>query len=293
MPYAELSDVRCYYELLGSGDPLLLIPGLGTTCLSWDCTAAKLSESFSLILADNRGVGRSVAKRTPQSLDNLAVDWVELLDYLQLERAHVLGISLGGIIAQKLAVDHPGRVDRLVLISTTHRFRPYLMEIAKLLGQALRHFPTEVYLRTVELLSSGPQYLDAHIEEIDRKIASAREAGASRSALARQLRCLASCHGVAEGEEYRIDAPTLVIAGDQDMLIPACYARQMAEKIPGSQFLLLPECGHNPLIEKPEVVLPRIAEFLLDSRKNRLPRFEGVPFKLQGQGGGGGLVRVR
>ena len=84
--FAELTDVRCYYELLGSGDPLLLIPGLGTTTALWEPAVGELSQHFSLVLFDNRGVGRSVAKRTPHMLSDLAVDVIELMDHLQLDR---------------------------------------------------------------------------------------------------------------------------------------------------------------------------------------------------------------
>jgi len=114
MPYIDLSDVRCYFEQVGQGDPLLLIPGLGRTCRLWDGVAETLGEHFSLIMPDNRGLGRSIAKRTPRNLRDLAVDLVELLDGLGVERAHVLGISFGGVVAQWLAIDHPTRIKRLV-----------------------------------------------------------------------------------------------------------------------------------------------------------------------------------
>src|SRR5688500_18578046 len=266
--FADLTDVRCYYELLGTGDPLVLIPGLGATCTLWDSVTSDLSKSFSLVLFDNRGLGRSIPRRAPQTLADLTVDIVELMDHLQLERAHVMGLSLGGIVAQQVALDHPSRVDRLVLVSCTNRFGPYLTEMAKLLGQALRHFPPEVFRRTIELLGSAPEYLDAHVEEIDQKIAMACDAGIARSAVARQLRCLGN-RDVAEGPDYRITTPTLVIAGEQDMLIPACYARRMAREIPGSEFLLVRGCGHNPLYEKTELVVPRITEFLTRPRDGR------------------------
>jgi 3-oxoadipate enol-lactonase len=259
--FADLTDVRCYYELLGTGDPLVMIPGLGATCTLWDSVTSDLSRSFSLIMFDNRGLGRSVPKRAPQTLSDFAVDIVELMDHLQLERAHVLGLSLGGIVAQQLAVDHPSRVDRLVLVSCANRFGPYLLEMAKLIGKALRHFPPDVFQRTIELLGSAPGYLDAHAEEIDRKIAMACQSPVGRSAVARQLRCLGT-RDVADGPDYRIAAPTLVIAGEQDMLIPASYARRMAHEIAGSEFLLVRGCGHNPFCEKPELVVPRITEFL-------------------------------
>src|SRR6476469_5644647 len=180
MAWAELSDVRCYYEVLGHGDPLLLISGLGLTCRTWEQVAPELAQHFSLILLDNRGIGQSQAKRPPRSLADYSADVVELLDELQLDRVHVLGLSLGGIIAQRVAVDHPGRVDRLVLVSCTDSFSPYLQQTAHIL------------------------------------------------------------------------APTLVIAGQDDRLIPSCYAKTMAAKIPNSRFVLLPNVGHNPFQECPQ-----------------------------------------
>jgi pimeloyl-ACP methyl ester carboxylesterase len=261
MPFAELTDVRCHYELLGTGDPLLLIPGLGATCDLWSCVTPELSRSFSLILIDNREMGGSIAKRPPQTLADYAVDAVELLDYLHLDRAHVMGLSLGGIIAQQLASDHPSRVDRLVLMSCTNRFGPYLREIAKLLGQALRHFPPDVFRRMVELLGTAPEYVDAHFNEMEQRLAAAGQIQVPRTALIHQLRCL-GCRDVEGTPDYHVTRPTLVIAGEQDMLIPACYGRRMADDIPGSEFLLVPQCGHDPLIEKPEFVMPRILDFL-------------------------------
>ena len=259
--FANLTDVRCYYELLGTGDPVLLVPGLGTTCALWDPVASGLSNSFHLILLDNRGVGRSAAKRTPHTLGDFAIDLVELLDHLQLERVHVIGISLGGMIAQQLAIDHASRVDRLVLVSCTNRFGPYLREVAKLLAHALRHFKPDLFRRTVELLGTAPQFLDDHCDEIEQLIARERYDGVPRSALARQLRCLAR-HDVDEPPDFHITAPTLVVAGQQDMLIPACYAQRMAAEIPGSEFVLIPGCGHNPFTEKPDVMITHITQFL-------------------------------
>src|SRR5215213_3009490 len=101
MAWADLSDVRCYYELLGDGPPLVLVPGLGGHCRMWDPIAPELARHFSLILIDNRGIGRSAPKRKPRSLADYSADIAELLDTLQVDRAHVLGLSLGGIIAQR------------------------------------------------------------------------------------------------------------------------------------------------------------------------------------------------
>jgi pimeloyl-ACP methyl ester carboxylesterase len=268
MPFIDLSDVRCYFEQAGSGPPLLLIPGLGRTCRMWDNVVAELAESFSLIMPDNRGMGRSVAKRAPHSLADLSVDLVELLDALQLDRAHVLGISLGGMIAQWLAVEHPARVDKLVLVSTAHRFAPYLREMGMLIGHALRYFPRRVFDRTVEVLGSSPAFIDANPNWVADQVVP-QESGqrdgrpdgrVGRATIARQLVCLASSD--AAQTEYRIDAPTLVIVGDQDALIPPSYGREIARAIPRSELLVLPGCGHNPFIEAPEAVVPGIVDFL-------------------------------
>src|SRR5262249_24878339 len=142
----------------------LLVPGLGVTCRTWDLIVPDLARHFTLILTDNRGLGMSQSKRQPSSLADYSADLLELIDFLQLDRVHVLGLSLGGIISQRFAVDHPSRIDRLVLISCAHRFTPFLRQTAHLLRHALRRFPFEVFLRAMELLGSAPEYLDANEE---------------------------------------------------------------------------------------------------------------------------------
>lgn len=262
MPYADLSDVRCHYKIMGTGEPLLMIVGLGSTCEIWGSAAEQLAKSFTLILADNRNMGRSVGHRMPQCLADFSADYVELLEHLQLDRTHALGLSLGGIIAQRLAVDHPSRIDRLVLVSCTNRFGPYLRQVAKLLELTLRKFPFEMFRRTMEVLGTSPEYFDAHSKEIEAAASAfAGDPNQTRLGIARQLRCLA-CEEVAGPEEYRILSPTLVLAGERDMLIPSLYARQMADQIPGSEFYAIPECGHDPLQERPQIAVPRIVEFL-------------------------------
>jgi len=154
MAWAELTDVRCYYEVLGQGEPLLLVPGLGVTCRTWDLVVPELARHFTLIMVDNRGLGLSLPKRPPRSTADYSTDLLELMDYLQLDRAHVMGLSLGGIISQRFAVDHPSRVERLILVSCADRFSPYLRQTALMLRHALRRFSWEEFARAIELLGS-------------------------------------------------------------------------------------------------------------------------------------------
>jgi pimeloyl-ACP methyl ester carboxylesterase len=262
MAWAELTDCRAYYEVIGEGEPLLLIPGLGATCRLWDPIVPELARHFTLIMLDNRGMGLSKPKRKPRSLADYSTDYAELLDYLNVDQTHVLGLSLGGIAAQRFAVDHPQRIKRLILMSCTDRFSPYLLQITQLLGHSLRWFPRMLFLQTMELLATAPLYLDEHADEINRMLKEKCVDPVPKSAMATQLRCL--LRSELEPDDYRITAPTLVVAGQYDALIPSCYAKIMADKIAGSQFVLLKGAGHNPLTEMPDVSLPVVVKFLHD-----------------------------
>ena len=264
MPTLEIADASLHYEITGNGAPLLLIPGLGQTCRTWDPIVPILAEHYSVIQVDNRGIGDSVAKRPALSLGDHSSDFVELLDAFQIDQAHVMGISFGGVLAQRFSSDHPQRVDRLVLVSTTNRSHPYLRSMAALLGHAIRRFPLEMYFRTVELLGNSPQFFDAHEAEIMAALPMHLNDRLTRAVLTRQLHCLstATCASV----ERIITAPTLVIAGEYDALIPNCYGKELASELPDARFVLIDGCGHNPIIERPDLLASLVIQFLQEAR---------------------------
>ncbi|MDP9174103.1 MAG: alpha/beta hydrolase [Planctomycetota bacterium] len=261
MALVDLSDVRLHYELRGHGPAILLISGLGQTASGWDPIVPQLAQKFSVIQADNRGIGQSVARKTARRMEDHASDFVELLDVLQVDEAHVVGLSFGGLIAQRLAADHPSRVNRLVLISTTDRTYPYLGQIGNLLAHALRHFPVALFFQTVELLGTSPPYFDSHIAEILESVPLRSAQRGSRRVLANQLRCIN--HAANGPQRGVIIAPTLVLAGEYDALIPNCYGQRLAAGLPDGQFRMMNGCGHNPVIEQPEIVGGIIERFLL------------------------------
>lgn len=260
MPWAELTDVRCHYQWLGRGEPVVLLAGLGGIGRSWDPIAPALAEHFAVVLPDARGLGESESRRRPAHLTHYGADLIELLDHLQIDRAHLVGISWGGILAQQFATDHPSRVDRLVLVSTTHRFSPYLREMTRLVGQTMRRDSWRNCLRAFEVLSTSPANLDRDPEGIERRVEQKTGYNVARSAVIQQLRCLAACDtpdGVMD-----VRAPTLVVAGEFDVLIPHCYSRETARAIPDSRFMLLEDAGHNLVAECPERLLEVIVPFL-------------------------------
>lgn len=260
MPWAELTDVRCYYEWSGQGEPALLIGGLSNSIERWDPIIPALTRHFCILRCDPRDLGRSVARRPAASLAHYAADVIELLDYLQLDRVHVAGLSWGGVLAQRLASDHPGRVNRLVLISCTDRFSIYLREMGRLVSYVLRRGRWPMFLRLMELLGSGPVYLDADPAAMEARLKEKMYLKVSRQAVARQLKCMMDCDR--KGWREPLSAPTLVVAGEYDPLIPHCYARAMARAIPGSRFVLLEDAGHNPVEECPERLLAEMLPFL-------------------------------
>ena len=128
MPLAQLNGIDRFYRETGSGDPLLLINGIGGTCLGWEPLLPALAARFRVVASDNRGVGRSAAPPGPYTTRQLADDAAALLAHLGVARAHVVGSSMGGMIAQELALAYPALVDRLVLYGTFARPRRAIMD---------------------------------------------------------------------------------------------------------------------------------------------------------------------
>jgi len=120
MPTININDTQLYYETRGRGRPLLLIAGLGSDSSSWAGITEPLSEKFNILMFDNPGTGRSGKMEEPFTVEHMAQYAVGLLDHLEISRAHILGHSLGGYVAQEIAASHPHRVDKLILESTSY-----------------------------------------------------------------------------------------------------------------------------------------------------------------------------
>jgi len=119
MPRARTGEIEIYYEVHGQGLPLIMILGLGQDIATWDFQVSEFSKYFRLIVFDNRDSGRSSQCLAPYTTEDMARDTLGLMDYLHIERAHILGTSMGGMIAQQVALLVPERVMSLVLASTT------------------------------------------------------------------------------------------------------------------------------------------------------------------------------
>jgi pimeloyl-ACP methyl ester carboxylesterase len=242
-----------HWERTGSGPPVLLIMGLGLSGGAWWRTVPVLAHQLAVLTFDNRGVGRSRALFHAYSTEVMADDAVSVLDAAGVEQAHVYGISLGGMVAQQVALRHPRRVRSLVLGATSaggSRARRPDHEVLDFLRRRLWMSHTEAAWRSVRF-NYGERCRAEHPDRIEEDVAQRLTHSFPTHAYFAQL-WAASTHDT-YARLPRIAAPTLVVHGHDDLMIPIDNGRMLAERIRGARLLELAATGHLYATEAPEV----------------------------------------
>lgn len=251
MPFIPIRDITTYYEEAGSGDPLILVMGLSGDIQAWALQAPTLAKHFRVITFDNRGAGRTSAPDKPQSIVGMADDLAALMDHLGIPKAHVLGWSMGGYIAQEFAIKYPARVDRLVLVTTAANIDGYGRAVLTSWMNAKRsnlsreqwYRFTAPYLYSPALLDDAPRFEAAIANGANNPYAQ------QDHAFIRQAEaCLAFD---ASDRLASIKAPTLVVGSKDDILVPPRNSEKLASLLPGSTLKIL-QGGHVGLIEYPK-----------------------------------------
>lgn len=261
MPFQRINGIQIYYEEYGKGDPVLLIQGLGYPSGMWFLQIPDLSRHFRTIVFDNRGVGRSDKPDEAFSVALMASDAMELLQALGIGRAHVVGISLGGYIAQEMALQQPGRVDRLVLMATTCGGPEYL-ELTKDLWSetaAFRSLPADEMIRKGMALAAAPGFAQKHPELIEQGVRVRLENLQPLYAFNRQA--AAAYLFSSKDRAHLIHCPTLILAGAQDRVMPLPLTQVLAGIIPKAHLKIYPDAGHLLFLEKAQEVNQTIIEF--------------------------------
>jgi 3-oxoadipate enol-lactonase len=249
---AENDGTTVYWESAGSGEPVLLVMGLGMPATGWWCTAPVLAERFRVLAFDNRGCGRSGRPRGPYTLAQLAGDGLAVLDAAGEASAHVYGVSLGGMIAQELALRAPERVRSLVLGATTAGGPEHEQPDEETLGFLRRRgaMPPEEGVWASIPYVYGPATVerapDRVAEDVEQRLLFAPD----RSGYEAQL-AAASGHDTT-GRLAAIVAPALVVHGDADRIVPVGNGRRLAELLPTAHFHLLAGAGHLYMTDAPE-----------------------------------------
>ena len=244
----------------GEGTPLVLIAGLGGKGTSWHPFLESAAVEYRVLTFDNRGTGASPPLPGPIRLRELALDVVRLLDHLHVERAAVVGRSMGGMIAQELALLAPGRISKLVLASTTGRCDPHLAGIFQLWAEMAEcGVSAEIRHRASLAWCLGRDF----VRDSTRLAGYLRlRAGSPRRATdyALQARACAGHDALDRLADLRL--PTLVVAGGDDRLTPLSYSEELAKAIPGAELATIPRAGHLAYLEAPARFASLVLGFL-------------------------------
>ncbi len=261
MNEVALDDITLKYKILGEGDSVLLIHGLGSDMSGWEFQEGSLSEHFKVILLDQRGHGHSTGPGMDVvTAEIFARDLNAFLDHIGIDEVSVAGTSMGGIIAQQFVLDFSERVKKLVLISTGPKITEEVVDEVYGWREAQVEGGDEAYF-WASIKSCYPEdFIDQNKEVIDHLM--------NKENLLNAEGVLAAGLGLsmfnAEERLHEINVPTLIIHGEKDRIFDVSLAREAAGLIPNSKLVTLPDCGHSPGVQMPERLNRLLVEFFQD-----------------------------
>jgi pimeloyl-ACP methyl ester carboxylesterase len=266
MPTVSVNSITLAYETHGSGEPLVLISGLGYDRWQWHKMVPGLLAHFTVIVFDNRGVGQTDKPDGPYTAQMLADDTAGLIQALGYQRAHVMGHSMGGYIAQALALSHPATINKLILASTNFG-GPHHIPVTPEAMAVLTDVKSDAATRFKNglVVSTAPGYADKNSDMIDAwlkwRVQNPIEPAAYQAQLAIGLALYAES-ACFEGKLKDVTASTLILFGAHDKVVPPGNADLLAREIPHSTIELLPDAGHFFPIETPDAANAAVIKFL-------------------------------
>ncbi len=261
MPQMKVDDINMYYEVHGQGEPLVLVSGFASHRYYWLPFIPELSKHFQVVLFENRGAGESDAPEGSYSIEQMAQDAANLLEALKIENAYVLGQSMGGAIVQQLCLDHPHLVRKAILSCTAAKFsKAFLLNIDIQLalddGGADKRMMLKSRLPWIcsSTFLSKKENVDAFLDLMLRDPLPQTRPGC--------LGQLAALHAFdASDRLHEIKQPLLVIAGDEDLIVPLPYLERLAENIPNAKLHVFKGEGHAAIRERVSETVELILSF--------------------------------
>lgn len=258
MKKVHTNGIDIHYAISGSGPVVTLAHSLATDLALWDDLTAALEKRFTVLRFDARGHGRTSAPEAPYDWPMLVGDLVGLLDALNIERTHFVGLSMGGMLGQFFALDHPGRLNRLVLVSTTCRVPPEArgmwderIAVARAQGMQAHVESTLARWFTASYRAAHPEVM----AKIGALVAATPVAGFAGWGAAISSLDLTKKIGA-------IRAPTLVVCGADDTGTPPAANQAIANAIPGARLEIVPNASHQLVIEQAEIFQRQLLDFL-------------------------------
>jgi len=265
MPKAKSNGIEIHYEVAGSGEPLVLIAGLGYPLWMWHRMVPYLAQHFQVIAFDNRGVGQTDKPAGPYTAQMLAADTAGLLEALGIEKAFVMGHSMGGFIAQAMALDFPQKISKLILSATNFggpRHIPITPEAMAVLSDVTSDPLTR--FKNGLMVSTAPGWADQNPEIIktwiEWRIAHPIELAPYQAQMAIGLGLISETAAF-ERRLPNISALTLILFGKHDKVVPPGNADLLARQIPNSKIAILPNAGHFFPMEVPQAASQVVIDF--------------------------------
>lgn len=249
MPTVHINGLDIFYSESGSGAPILWLQGLGAEHTAWSAQVARFGATYRCIAPDNRDVGRSARAETAYTLADVADDAAGLLRRLDATPAHVVGLSLGGAIAQHLALAYPEMVRSLCLVSTFARQGPRQRELLIAWREIYACVDVVTFYRQANTWLFSERFFarPRNIENVLRYVAASPHAQ-EPEAFARQVDAALTHDTTAQLAALRV--PTLVVSGGADLLAPPHLAAELAAAIPGAHLEILPDAPHSLNLER-------------------------------------------
>jgi pimeloyl-ACP methyl ester carboxylesterase len=263
MAFLTSNGITLHYEVVGTGPAVCLINGYRLSAAAWpQAFISQMAARLTVITFDNRGTGRSDKPPAGYEFANLAKDVVELLDKIHRPQVHLFGYSMGGAIAQELAVRHPDRVDRLILFGTFCGgvwAEPTSYSVFKRFLAVDSQTPEEA-ARQAWPVTYSPDYLAANADEVERQMRRELDHPTPTYVAQRQMEALRKFDSYRDLP--RIKAPTLVATGSHDLLVKPRNSEILASRIPSARRELLADLGHRAIWEAPEEIADLVGDFL-------------------------------
>jgi len=269
MPKVLVRDIEVNYQEEGAGFPLVLLHGLNGDSSGWSQMMPEFAKHYQAIAPDARGHGASGKPDLPYSISQFSEDLFAFLQKLKIPQAHLLGLSMGGAIAQQFALDHPEKVRCLILISSFSYIDPHLHEAFSRLRKSLERGGYPAFFDEVVKLAFTPGFVSANTKSI-AELKQKRIQINSPVAIGRATDACLAFH--LKEEISQISHPTLILSGREDVFTPIHLSEQIHRSIRGSEWKILEGVGHNLYIEKPTEMAQLVLEFL---RRHNGARVEG------------------
>jgi pimeloyl-ACP methyl ester carboxylesterase len=264
LPFIKANDINIHYEIHGEGFPLVMIMGLSANIDWWTPDFLKeVSKRFKVLIFDNRGAGQTDKPDVEYSIQMLAKDTISLMNALNIKKSHMLGISMGGMIAQETALNSPEMIEKLILCSTHCGPPKYVLpskEVLELLTRPRTGLTPEQLIRAAIPILYTKDWIKNKPENVEITVKNMLKSPIPDHAYQKQVNAIMKFSS--SKKLQNIKSPTLVMHGKQDILIPPKNAEVLAKLIPGAKIALFDNSAHALFSQETEKVTKTVIEFL-------------------------------